>query len=134
MSTYVHSYDHHETTEIIARSLEDKANLWEEEAQQESLKGAANDAKIYCLKWGASQLRAMTAEVRGMSPFELREIDDGVVADNVTVAEDSFTLSVATNPPVSGLYHTIGETRNQRVMLDRDSGAIYNIQSPYRED
>ena len=42
---------------IVLASLDAKADVWELEAQTESLRGAANQSMMGALRWGANQLR-----------------------------------------------------------------------------
>lgn len=124
MEDYTYDFTADDIKGMVADAITGKADMWEQEAATESLKGAANLSMIGTLHWGSKQLRQFAAVVRSLPNGEARrrpatmfdpEFGDirpiplgWKVEDNLVVDPPGVSVTVSTDNDTTIPAYTFG--------------------------
>lgn len=105
---------------IVIASLEAKADVWEEEARGESLRGAANQSMMQSLRWGANQLREIGKVLKGIPLVVLVDVPapEALVEEAREPEEDAGCVGPSGNPDPDYHNHVFSNGDGDRVSLN----------------
>lgn len=105
MEEYIYAFTADDIKTMVAAAIDGKADIWEQEAALEGLKGAANLSMIGTLTWGVRQLRQFSTVVRSLPSGEvrLREVET-VVPVNGDGESDESDLTSTVEPIINQTF------------------------------